>query len=98
LRQISPRRLKKNQISSAVRWAAAREVCPGASSKWAMLPPFRLNRVLTSEPSGATEMRLLGKHFGLKSLLFPLRKFEAISVGKPKDKFENLAPDHFIIF
>src|SRR5581483_12021851 len=41
------------QISSTRRCATARETCPAASSKWAMLPPARRSRTRTDEPSGA---------------------------------------------
>src|SRR5689334_965253 len=54
LRHISPCPPRKYQISSTVRCATAYDVSPGASSKWARLPPARRRSVRTCEPSGAT--------------------------------------------
>ena len=46
-RHISPRPERKNHISSTVRWVTAVDVCPGGSSKCAMLPPLRANKTRT---------------------------------------------------
>src|SRR2546430_1955414 len=51
-RHISPRPERKNHISSTVRCVTAFDVCPGGSSKWAMLPLPRARSTRTSDPSG----------------------------------------------
>src|SRR4051794_4064050 len=69
LRHISPRPVRKNQISSTVRCVTAVDVSPGASSKWAMPPRARPSKTRTSEPSGATASRSAGKRLVAKSLM-----------------------------
>lgn len=53
LRHICPAPPMKYQISSIVRCVTALEIIPGASSKWAKLPPFNCRSGRTSVPSGA---------------------------------------------
>jgi hypothetical protein len=63
LRHISPRPVKKYQISSTLRWVTAFDVSPGPSSKCAKLPPLRLRRSLTAVPSGAAASGRAGSCF-----------------------------------
>src|SRR6267378_3433710 len=68
-RHISPWPVTKYQISSTVRCRTARDVCPGASSKWAMPPPSSPSSTRTSDPSGATLERSTGSRIDLKGCI-----------------------------
>ncbi len=59
-RHISPRPVRKYQISSTVLCMVALEVSPGLSWKCASPPAARTNSTRTSEPSGATSVRSTG--------------------------------------
>src|SRR5712691_5974210 len=71
LSNISPRPERKNHISSTVRWVTAEEVWPGASWKWAIVPPARPSRIRTSDPSVATTSRAFGKCIDRNAVMSP---------------------------